>query len=132
MLIIMSLREMTSFVLAVEEASAEAEPKFSPFTGVGRRLDGKTLMHQPQSVSSSGAKDKRLAAATSNAQPSAGSSSQSNTRQTQGKLVFGSTNVNRTTPKETQKVLLMFHHLSSLKGGTNKNANRKASELRFH
>ncbi|XP_018815358.1 ubiquitin fusion degradation protein 1 homolog [Juglans regia] len=86
----------------VEDASAEAEPKFSPFTGVGRRLDGKTLMHQPQPISPSGAKDKRLDAATSNAQPSAGSSSQSNTRQTQGKLVFGS-NVNRTTSKETPK-----------------------------
>lgn len=124
MLIITSLREMTSFVLAVEDASAEAEPKFSPFTGVGRRLDGKTLMHQPQPISSSGAKDKRLDAATSNAQPSAGSSSQSNTRQTQGKLVFGS-NVNRTTSKETPKVLLMFHHLSSLKGGPIKTLTKK-------
>ncbi|XP_059433984.1 uncharacterized protein LOC132167104 [Corylus avellana] len=86
----------------VEEAPAESEPKFNPFTGVGRRLDGKPLMHQPAPVSSSGSKEKRPDAGKGNAQSSAGSSSQGTTRQTQGKLVFGS-NVNRAA-KETEKV----------------------------
>lgn len=85
----------------VEEASAETEPKFSPFTGVGRRLDGKTMMHQPTPFSPSGSNDKRPHAASLSAQPSAGSSSEGTTRQTQGKLVFGS-QVNR-APKETEK-----------------------------
>lgn len=95
---------MTSFVLAVAEAPTETEPKFNPFTGVGRRLDGKPLTHEPAPVSSSGSKEKRPDSGNGNAQPSAGSSSQSTNRQTQGKLVFGS-NVNR-GPKETEKVLV--------------------------
>lgn len=94
---------IVSFVLAAEEAPAETEPKFNPFTGVGRRLDGKSLAHQSEPVSSSGSKEKRPDTANgSNAKPSAGSSSQSTNRQAQGKLVFGS-NVNR-APKETEKV----------------------------
>lgn len=72
---------------------------------MGRRLDGKPLPHQPPPASSSGSKDKRPHAGNGNAQPSVGSSSQSTTRQTQGKLVFGS-NVNR-TPKDTKKVLVL-------------------------
>ncbi|KAF8405330.1 hypothetical protein HHK36_010234 [Tetracentron sinense] len=82
----------------VQEAPAEEEPKFSPFTGSGRRLDGKPLKHQPPPVSSSGSKDKRPEAANGGGQHSGGSTSQSTSRQPQGKLVFGS------TPKETQKV----------------------------
>ncbi|GMY05682.1 ubiquitin fusion degradation protein 1 homolog [Fagus crenata] len=84
-----------------EEAPAETEPKFNPFTGVGRRLDGKTMKYEPPQVSPSGSKDKLPGAANGNPQPSAGSSSQSTTRQAQGKLVFGS-NVSR-TPKDTKK-----------------------------
>ncbi|KAI8024566.1 hypothetical protein LOK49_LG03G00181 [Camellia lanceoleosa] len=44
-----------------QEAPAETEPKFNPFTGSGRRLDGKPLNYEPPSVSSSslGSKDKR-------------------------------------------------------------------------
>ncbi|KAI8025379.1 hypothetical protein LOK49_LG02G03764 [Camellia lanceoleosa] len=84
-----------------EEVLAETEPKFNPFTGVGRRLDGKPLKYEPPPVSSSsGSKDKRSDVASGGGQPSTGSSSQGTTRQTQGKLVFGS-NVNRT--KEPQK-----------------------------
>ncbi|KAK4562528.1 hypothetical protein RGQ29_005151 [Quercus rubra] len=88
-----------------EEAPAETEPKFSPFTGSGRRLDGKPLNYQPPSVSHSGSKDKQPNVVNGNAKPSAGSSSQSTSRQAQGKLVFGS-NVSRTskdTPKEPAK-----------------------------
>uniref|UniRef100_A0A5B6ZT41 Ubiquitin fusion degradation protein 1 n=1 Tax=Davidia involucrata TaxID=16924 RepID=A0A5B6ZT41_DAVIN len=83
-----------------QEAPAETEPKLNPFTGAGRRLDGKPLKYQPPPVSSSGSKDKRPDVANGGGQRSAGSSSQNSNRQSQGKLVFGS-NVNRT--KETQK-----------------------------
>ncbi|XP_023884371.1 uncharacterized protein LOC111996619 [Quercus suber] len=84
-----------------EEAPAETEPKFSPFTGSGRRLDGKPLNYQPPSVAPSRSKDKQPNVANGNAKPSTGSSSQSTSRQAQGKLVFGS-NVSR-TPKDTPK-----------------------------
>ncbi|XP_048337500.1 uncharacterized protein LOC107426781 isoform X2 [Ziziphus jujuba] len=83
----------------VEEALAENEPKFNPFTGVGRRLDGKPLKYEPAPVSSSGSKDKQPANANGKGQPSTGSSSQSTSAQ--GKLVFGS-NANRTA-KGSQK-----------------------------
>ncbi|KAA8546042.1 hypothetical protein F0562_020507 [Nyssa sinensis] len=82
-----------------EEAPAETEPKFNPFTGAGRRLDGKPLKYQPPPVSSSGSKEKRTGVASGVGQPSAASSSQNSNRQSQGKLVFGS-NANR--PKETK------------------------------
>ncbi|MED6180526.1 hypothetical protein PIB30_011040 [Stylosanthes scabra] len=85
---------------AVEEAPAETEPKFNPFSGAGRRLDGKPLKYEPPPVSSSGSKDKKPDVPSANSQSSAASSSQSNARQAQGKLVFGS-NANRT--KETGK-----------------------------
>ncbi|KAF5727184.1 ubiquitin fusion degradation protein 1 isoform X2 [Tripterygium wilfordii] len=79
----------------VHEVPAEAEPKFSPFTGSGRRLDGKPMNYQPPPVPSLGSKDKVQS------HQSAGSSSQSSARQSQGKLVFGS-NVSR-VPKATEK-----------------------------
>ncbi|KAJ4965522.1 hypothetical protein NE237_017371 [Protea cynaroides] len=63
------------------------EPTFSPFTGFGRRLDGKQLKHQQPPVSSSTSKDKQPGATTSG--PSAASTSE-RSRQSQGKLVFGS------------------------------------------
>uniref|UniRef100_A0A6N2L807 V-type proton ATPase proteolipid subunit n=1 Tax=Salix viminalis TaxID=40686 RepID=A0A6N2L807_SALVM len=85
-----------------EEVPAETEPKFSPFTGAGRRLDGRPLSYQPPPASSSGSKDKQPAVADGSRQPSLGSSSQNTARQSQGKLVFGS-NTGR-TPKETQRV----------------------------
>ncbi|KAK9287189.1 hypothetical protein L1049_015601 [Liquidambar formosana] len=71
----------------------------------GDALDGKPLKYQPPPISSSGSKDKRPDVANSGGQSSAGSSSQGSTRQSQGKLVFGS-NVNRgskETPKEAAK-----------------------------
>ncbi|KAK2385542.1 ubiquitin fusion degradation protein [Trifolium repens] len=85
---------------ADKETPAETEPKFNPFTGSGRRLDGKPLSYQPPPVTSSGSKDKNPAAPNVNSQSSTASSSQSNAPQTQGKLVFGS-NPNRS--KETGK-----------------------------
>ncbi|KAK1570905.1 hypothetical protein Q3G72_008863 [Acer saccharum] len=85
----------------VEEAQVDTEPKFSPFTGVGRRLDGKPMIAQPQPASSYGSKDKQPAVANGSGQTSAVSSSQNTARQSQGKLVFGS-NASR-VPKETPK-----------------------------
>ncbi|KAI8533086.1 hypothetical protein RHMOL_Rhmol11G0268800 [Rhododendron molle] len=87
-------------LVAGGEVPAEPEPKFNPFTGAGRRLDGKPLKYQPPPVSSSGSKEKQPSVANGGGQSSVGSSSQGSTRQTQGKLVFGS-NVNRT--KDPQK-----------------------------
>nr|GMC87527.1 ubiquitin fusion degradation protein 1 homolog isoform X1 [Ipomoea batatas] len=89
-----------------QEAQAEAEPKFNPFTGAGRRLDGKPLKYDPPPVSSSSSKDFRADVANKTAKSSAGSSSQNTSRQSQGKLVFGSNanaNRNRETPKEPAK-----------------------------
>lgn len=84
-----------------EGAPTETEPKFNPFTGVGRRLDGKPAKHEPPSASSSPSKDKQPAAPSKGGQSAAGPSSQSTNRQSQGKLVFGS-NANR-APKDAQK-----------------------------
>ena len=93
--------------LAVAEAPAEeAEPKFSAFTGTGRRLDGKSSSHQSQPISSARSSEEKLSGATSRHGPpqqSAGSSSVNGTRQAQGKLVFGQ-NANQ-NPKGTSKVL---------------------------
>ncbi|XP_047323459.1 ubiquitin fusion degradation protein 1 homolog isoform X2 [Impatiens glandulifera] len=88
--------------LKAEEAPEETEPKFNPFSGAGKRLDGKPIKNPPPPVSSSSrSKDKRPAVENDNGKPTAGTtSSQSAKRQNQGKLVFGS-NVNR--PKDTQQ-----------------------------
>ncbi|PIN12737.1 Ubiquitin fusion-degradation protein [Handroanthus impetiginosus] len=84
-----------------QEPPAETEPKFNPFTGVGRRLDGKAPKTQSPPVSSSGSQDKRAnVAGSGGSSTSSSSSSQSTNRQSQGKLVFGS-NANRT--REPQK-----------------------------
>ncbi|KAK7353573.1 hypothetical protein VNO80_19023 [Phaseolus coccineus] len=86
-------------LVTAEDTPAETEPKFNPFSGTGRRLDGKPLNYQPPPVSSSsGSKDKKTDVPNVNSQSSTTSSSQSNARQSQGKLVFGS-NANRS--KET-------------------------------
>ncbi|KAI6677644.1 hypothetical protein NL676_038440 [Syzygium grande] len=84
----------------VEEGPAEDEPKFNPFTGVGRRLDGKPSKNPLIPASTSVSVGKQSAVTNGKGTPSAASTSQS-ARQTQGKLVFGS-NANR-TPKEKQK-----------------------------
>jgi ubiquitin fusion degradation protein 1 len=69
------------------EAAVE-EPKFTPFTGSGRRLDGKPSKDKDVLASSPA---KRQANANNGVQPSTGSTSQSSSsRKTTGKLVFGS------------------------------------------
>ncbi|GAB4853829.1 hypothetical protein Ancab_018024 [Ancistrocladus abbreviatus] len=85
----------------VEAASAETEPKFNPFSGSGRRLDGKPAKYESSPFSFAGSKDKRPAVVNAGGQPASGSSSQGTSRQSQGKLVFGS-NANRNS-KEKQK-----------------------------
>ncbi|KAF5180127.1 Ubiquitin fusion degradation protein 1-like protein [Thalictrum thalictroides] len=88
----------------VQEPPVEEEPKFNPFTGAGRRLDGKPLNYQPLPVSSSEPKGKRPEAANGGGQQTSGSTPQSSSsRQHQGKLVFGS-NANR-APKEVKKTV---------------------------
>lgn len=89
-----------------EEVVPEPEPKFNPFTGSGRRLDGRPLAYEPPpaSFSSSSSKDKQPVVANGNGQSSVPSSSEKAARQAQGKLVFGA-NANR-APKETPKVLI--------------------------
>jgi ubiquitin fusion degradation protein 1 len=78
-----------------EEVVDEPEPKFNPFTGSGRRLDGRPLAYEPAPASSS--KGKQPVVANGNGQSSVASSSEKATR-AQGKLVFGA-NGNR-APKE--------------------------------
>ncbi|CAH9073028.1 unnamed protein product [Cuscuta epithymum] len=82
-----------------EESPVEAIPEFNPFTGAGRRLDGKSLKYDPPPISPSGVKPH--ASKTLGQSSSAASSPQSTNSQSQGKLVFGS-NVNRN--REPQKL----------------------------
>ncbi|XP_077232752.1 uncharacterized protein LOC143870938 [Tasmannia lanceolata] len=81
-----------------QEEPAKEEPKFSPFTGVGRRLDGKSLKQTVTPVSSSAPKEPQSKSTTG----TASTSSSAPSRQASGKLVFGS-NTNQ-APKGTQKV----------------------------
>lgn len=91
-------------VYSGQEPPAEPEPKFNPFTGSGRRLDGKPLKTQPPPLSSAGSHDKRPNGSGAGGTATASSSSsQSTNRQSQGKLVFGSSG-NR--PGDPQKVHL--------------------------
>ncbi|CAH9109319.1 unnamed protein product [Cuscuta epithymum] len=78
-----------------EESQVDAIPKFNPFTGAGKRLDGKSLKYDPPPASLSGLKPE----ASKTSSP-ASSSTRSTNSQSQGKLVFGS-NGNR--PRETPK-----------------------------
>nr|XP_043626979.1 ubiquitin fusion degradation protein 1 homolog isoform X2 [Erigeron canadensis] len=113
-----------------DQAAPAEEPTFNPFTGSGRRLDGKSLKHQPASVSSpSGSKEKQPAVSNGGGQASTGSTSQNSSRQSQGKLVFGS-NASRgpvlqkhkeapkeeQPPKEEQKFQAFTGKKYSLKG----------------
>ncbi|XP_049407945.1 uncharacterized protein LOC125871407 isoform X1 [Solanum stenotomum] len=88
----------------VQEDATEVEPKFNPFTGGARRLDGKPLKQQlPPSSSSSGSSDKQGNATNGVKKSAAAPSSQNSSRQSQGKLVFGS-NANRTPEKKKEPV----------------------------
>ncbi|EES04645.1 ubiquitin fusion degradation protein 1 homolog [Sorghum bicolor] len=83
------------------EAPAEEEPKFIPFTGSGRRLDGKPSKDKDVQASSPA---KRQANATNGVQPSTATTSQgSSSRKTTGKLVFGSGSGGSRTEKAPEK-----------------------------
>lgn len=99
-----------SFSLTISAQDAEAvteeEPKFTPFTGAGRRLDGKPSKHQTSPVPFPGNQQPR--GGTNGGKPTTSSTSEnSSSRQTTGKLVFGSNAVR--APKEAQKVCESFH-----------------------
>ncbi|KAK9677785.1 hypothetical protein RND81_11G166800 [Saponaria officinalis] len=81
------------------EPPVETDPKFNPFTGVGRRLDGRRGNPEPSGSVSSVSRDKQPAVPPRGG--NSGSSSQTASRQSQGKLVFG-LNANR-APKEAQQ-----------------------------
>ncbi|XP_016450133.2 uncharacterized protein LOC107774986 [Nicotiana tabacum] len=89
-----------------QEAAAEPEePKFNPFTGEARRLDGKPLKQQPPPLAASGSSDKRtnVTNGSGKSAAAAAASSQTSSRQSQGKLVFGS-NANRAPEKQKEPV----------------------------
>uniref|UniRef100_A0A0C9RHX0 TSA: Wollemia nobilis Ref_Wollemi_Transcript_19480_1565 transcribed RNA sequence n=1 Tax=Wollemia nobilis TaxID=56998 RepID=A0A0C9RHX0_9CONI len=84
-----------------DESKEVAEPKFSPFTGVGRRLDGKPLKYSVAPLTSSGSSD-----LTKNKSSGSGSSSSATPqRRPSGKLVFGPSagNSQGEAPKEPVK-----------------------------
>ncbi|VFR03081.1 unnamed protein product [Cuscuta campestris] len=86
-----------------EEGPVEDIPKFNPFTGAGRRLDGKSLNYNPPPISPSGIKPdaSKCIGQSSSSAAAAASSSQSRNSQSQGKLVFGSNgNRNRESAKQ--------------------------------
>ncbi|XP_057788525.1 uncharacterized protein LOC131005527 [Salvia miltiorrhiza] len=87
-----------------QEPSEESEPKFNPFTGVGRRLDGKPLKTGSPPVSSTAPQDRRANTSGGATTVASSSSSQSAKGPTPGKLVFGS-NASRTkdAPKDALK-----------------------------
>ncbi|NP_001305605.1 ubiquitin fusion degradation protein 1 homolog [Solanum tuberosum] len=88
----------------VQEDATEVEPKFYPFTGGARRLDGKPLKQQlPPPSSSSGYSDKQVNVTNGGKKSAAAPSSQNSSRQSQGKLVFGS-NANRAPEKQKEPV----------------------------
>ena len=95
-----------------QEPPEESEPKFNPFTGVGRRLDGKVLKTGSPPVSSSVPQDRRANASAGGTGTASSSSSHTAKAPTQGKLVFGS-NANRT--KDAPKVSLNFPFLNPIK-----------------
>lgn len=81
-----------------QEEPPKEEPTFSPFTGVGRRLDGKPSKHPVAPVSSYMAQENQTKASNGTGSTSSSSSS----HQTAGKLVFGSST--NQASKETKKV----------------------------
>lgn len=87
--------------IAGQEPAEEAEPKLIPFTGVGRRLDGKTLKTGSSPVSSSSPQEKRTNASSGGTAAASSSTAQTSRKPTPGKLVFGS---NSGRPKDAPKV----------------------------
>jgi ubiquitin fusion degradation protein 1 len=88
----------TSKAPAEDQDAIAEEPKFKPFTGFAKRLDGKAPKQQAPQVSSaavpaqSAPSDSKKRASQQMAAPSGASTS---TRQKTGKLVFGSSASNK-------------------------------------
>lgn len=94
--------DLNSNLSVLEEEPAEKIPKFSPFTGSARRLDGKPSTEMAASPSSSAPKSLQPNVANgTNGSKSVVTSS----RQQSGKLVFGS-NSKQPSSSETPKVNL--------------------------
>ncbi|KAJ3706913.1 hypothetical protein LUZ61_010618 [Rhynchospora tenuis] len=92
-----SVSNMPSKGTSVEK---EPEPKFTPFTGGGKRLDGKPAKQQAPATT---AKDPQIGSDGKQQSTAAGSSGSGGPiRQKAGKLVFGS-GANTSTSKGTQK-----------------------------
>lgn len=91
------------FQRADGNTAAEDEPKFKPFTGFGKRLDGKASKLQASEVPSTALSAPSDSNKRANQQISApaASGASSYSRQKTGKLVFGSSASNN---KEPQKV----------------------------
>eukprot|EP01018_Ginkgo_biloba_P014850 Gb_33194 [translate_table: standard] len=83
-----------------EESNETVESKFSPFTGVGRRLDGKPVKYSVAPVTSSKISD-ATSQLTNNKSTGPSSSSSAAQRRPSGKLVFGSGTSN--APMEAPK-----------------------------
>ncbi|WOK92915.1 hypothetical protein Cni_G01607 [Canna indica] len=83
------------------QSEAEAEIKFTPFTGAGRRLDGKPAKENAPIIGSS-VKNNKSEPVNGTKLISPSTSEGSSSRQAKGKLVFGS-NANR-APKDAQNV----------------------------
>ena len=84
------------FFFIAQEAEVEPEIKFNPFTGTGRRLDGKQMKDRQPLIPSS------TMAVPAGTKDSTASTSASSSQQQGGKLVFGS----RATPADKQKVTI--------------------------
>ncbi|KAI4300081.1 hypothetical protein L6164_033498 [Bauhinia variegata] len=76
--------------VAAAESQVETQPKFNPFSGTARRLDGKLLEYQLPREPSPRSKDNRSRVSNGNAESSTARGNQGNARQSQGRLVFGS------------------------------------------
>ncbi|XP_065880010.1 uncharacterized protein [Euphorbia lathyris] len=87
---------------ALEEEVAQKIPKFNPFTGVARRLDGKLSTELPTSGTDPGLKQKQQEAGENvcSSKPSTSAS-----RSHSGKLVFGSNANQSQSQKGTPKVV---------------------------
>eukprot|EP00252_Welwitschia_mirabilis_P009947 TRINITY_DN2290_c0_g2_i3.p1 TRINITY_DN2290_c0_g2~~TRINITY_DN2290_c0_g2_i3.p1 ORF type:complete len:311 (-),score=59.12 TRINITY_DN2290_c0_g2_i3:151-1083(-) len=81
---------------STDQTNITDEPKFSPFSGVGRRLDGKPLKHSPAPLTSTGS-----SAQTSNTTTVGSQTGSIPTRSRSGKVVFGT---NSKVPNVSSKV----------------------------
>ncbi|XP_074588615.1 uncharacterized protein LOC141844471 [Curcuma longa] len=97
------LRRKAPVEVGEAHAEDEVDHKFTPFTGTARRLDGNTPKDRA-STSASTVKD-RGSVAINNAKQSIPSASQSTSRQSKGKLVFGASSTSNNASREANKAV---------------------------